>query len=70
MLSLQEELASMENRLTFARHHYNDSVMQYNTARETIPVVFVAGAWGLGREPLFELEDVAERAVPRVQFSV
>lgn len=70
MLALQEELASTENRLAFARQHYNDSVMQYNTARETIPTVFVAGVLGFGPEQLFELEDITERAVPQVQFSV
>ena len=37
MLSLQEELASTENRIGFARQAYNDSVMTYNTAREQFP---------------------------------
>jgi LemA protein len=69
MLALQEELASTENRIAFSRQHYNDSVMQYNTARETVPAVFFAGMLGFAKEPLFTLEASApERAVPQVAF--
>ena len=69
MLALQEELSSTENRIAFARQHYNDSVMEYNTARETVPAVFVAGMLGFAQEPLFTLDAAApERAVPQVAF--
>lgn len=69
MLALQEELSSTENRIAFARQHYNDSVMEYNTARETVPAVFVAGMLGFSQEPLFTLDPAApERAVPQVAF--
>ena len=69
MLALQEELASPENRIAFSRQHYNDSVMEYNTARETVPAVFFAGMLGFAKEPLFTLEAAApERAVPQVAF--
>ena len=69
MLALQEELSSTENRIAFSRQHYNDSVMEYNTARETIPAVFVAGMLGFVQEPLFTLDAAApERAVPQVAF--
>ncbi len=69
MLALQEELSSTENRIAFSRQHYNDSVMEYNTARETIPAVFVAGMLGFTHEPLFTLDAAApERAVPQVAF--
>jgi LemA protein len=69
MLALQEELASTENRIAFARQHYNDSVMEYNTARETIPAAFFSGMLGFSKEPLFTLEaDAPERAVPQVAF--
>ena len=69
MLALQEELASTENRIAFSRQHYNDSVMEYNTARETVPAVFFAGMLGFAKEPLFTLEASApERAVPQVAF--
>ncbi|HUG13669.1 MAG TPA: LemA family protein [Thermomicrobiales bacterium] len=69
MLSLQEELSSTENRIAFARQHYNDSVMEYNTSRETFPAVLVAGALGFRHQALFQLDAAApERAVPQVQF--
>jgi len=69
MLALQEELSSTENRIAFARQHYNDSVMEYNTARETVPAVFFAGMLGFSKEPLFTLDAAApERAVPQVAF--
>ncbi|HAX25968.1 MAG TPA: LemA family protein [Thermomicrobiales bacterium] len=69
MLSLQEELSSTENRIAFARQFYNDSVMQYNTARESFPAVIFAGAMGFHAGDLFTLDEAApERAVPAVQF--
>ena len=68
MLALQEELGSTENRIAYARQFYNDAVMEYNTARESFPTAMLAGPFGFGPEPLFELEDPAERAVPQVQF--
>jgi LemA protein len=66
MLALQEELSSTENRVGFSRQAYNDSVMEYNTARESVPASLFAGAFGFGPESLFTLTDEAERAVPQV----
>lgn len=69
MLALQEELSSTENRIAFARQFYNDSVMQYNTARESFPAVLLAGAMGFHPGDLFTLDAAApERAAPVVQF--
>jgi LemA protein len=68
MLALQEELSSTENRVAFARQHYNDSVQEFNTARETFPAVLFASAMGFAAADQFELEDIAERTVPTVQF--
>lgn len=68
MLALQEELSSTENRVAFARQHYSDSVLAYNTARESFPATLFAGAFGFRPALPFALEDPAERAVPRVQF--
>jgi LemA protein len=69
MLALQEELSSTENKVAFARQAYNDAVMQYNTRRESFPDVVVAGPFGFGPAPLFEIESPAEREAPRVSFS-
>ena len=69
MLALQEELASTENKVAFARQAYNDAVMVYNTAREAFPSSIVANAGGFAPAQLFELESPAEREAPRVSFS-
>ena len=68
MLALQEELASTENRIAFARQFYNDSVLELNNARESFPGSLVANAFGFAPASSFALEDPGERAVPAVQF--
>ncbi len=67
-LALQEELSSTENKITFARQAYNDSVTRYNSKIQTIPSNLVAGPAGFTKRELFELTDAAERAVPQVKF--
>lgn len=67
-LSLQEELTSTENKVSFARQHYNDSVMGFNTNIESFPSNVVAGMFSFNQEPFFEIEDRQEREVPKVQF--
>ncbi|MCS6771945.1 MAG: LemA family protein [Kiritimatiellae bacterium] len=66
--ALQEELASTENKIGFARQYYNDSVMRYNTACETIPSNIVARIGGFQKAEFFEIQNVAEREVPKVKF--
>ncbi len=68
MLQLQEELTSTENRIAFARQHYNDEVMRLNTRIERFPESVVAGWLQVAREHFFEVEDSRHRDVPRVQF--
>jgi LemA protein len=69
MLRLTEELTSTENKVAFARQAYNDSVMTYNTARETFPNVIFAGTFGFQPAELFTIEDAAERNAPKVSFA-
>jgi LemA protein len=69
MLQLTEELTSTENKISFARQAYNDSVMTYNTTRETFPNVAFAGMFGFTAAQLFQIEDAAERNAPKVSFS-
>jgi LemA protein len=69
MLALQEELVSTENKISFARQHYNDSVMLYNTRTETVPSNIIAGVFGFRPREFFELEDVEQREAPKVDFS-
>ncbi|HLF22508.1 MAG TPA: LemA family protein [Burkholderiales bacterium] len=68
MMQLSEELTSTENRVAYARQSYNDSVMDYNNARETLPNSIVAGAFRFTPATMLEIEDVAKRAVPKVSF--
>ena len=68
MLSLQEELTSTENKVSFARQAYNDAVMVYNTRRQTFPDVVVANFLNFTDATLFEVESEKERAAPRVSF--
>jgi len=65
---LQEELTSTENRISFARQHYNDSAAVYNVAREKFPNNIVAGAFSFKEQEFFELEEPAAREAPKVQF--
>ncbi len=69
MMQLTEELTSTENKISFARQAYNDSVMTYNTTRETFPNVIFAGMFGFLPAELFKIDDPTERNAPKVQFT-
>ena len=67
--ALQEELSSTENKVAFARQAYNDSVMQYNTRRESFPDSIFASLFGFAPAELLEATDSAEqRAAPKVSL--
>lgn len=66
-LQLQEELASTENKIGFARQFYNDSVMNYNTAKETFPTNMIAAAFGFSNKEFFEISEY-EKQAPQVKF--
>jgi LemA protein len=63
MLSLQEELGSTENRIAFARQHYNDMVTEYNTALGAVPSNFIAGAASFRPETLYAVEQDSRQPV-------
>ena len=67
-MQLQEELASTENKIGFARQHYNRSAVQYNTAIGVFPANMIAGRFNFDKMEYFELEDTAQREVPKVEF--
>ena len=69
MMSLMEELTSTENKVAFARQAYNDSVMAYNTARETFPTNMIAGPFNFAAAELFVIEKPEEKEAPKVSFS-
>jgi len=68
-LALQEELASTENKISFARQFYNDSVMQFNNRTEMFPSNIMAGVFNFKAADMFELKDTSEREAPQVKFS-
>jgi LemA protein len=69
ILQVQEELASTENKVAFARQGYNDSVMLYNTQRESFPDSIFAGLFGFKDAMLLEAtESAEERKAPKVKF--
>jgi len=68
MMTLMEELTSTENKVAFARQAYNDSVMAYNTQRETFPTNMVAGPFNFGPAELFVIEKPEEKEAPKVTF--
>ncbi len=68
MMALQEELTSTENKISFARQGFNDSVTQYNTSREQFPAVVFAGMLGFQPAQLLEIENPKERDAIKVQF--
>jgi LemA protein len=70
-LGLQEELTSTENKIGFARQHYNDVVSQYNTSLMKFPGNMVAGLFGFRAAEFFQLEAgeaAAVRQAPKVKF--
>jgi LemA protein len=66
-LSLQEELTSTEDRISYSRQFYNDSVQKYNTKIQTFPTVIVAGMFNFTKREFFEAEQ-GSAEVPKVQF--
>ena len=68
MMQLTEELTSTENKIAFARQAYNDSVMAYNTKRETFPTVIIAGALNFLPAELFAVTEPTKREAVKVSF--
>ena len=68
MMQLSEELTTTENKVAFARQAYNDSVMDYNTLRESFPNNFFAGWFNFAPAELLDIEDETKREVPQVSF--
>ena len=68
-LALQEELTSTENKISFSRQFYNDSVLGYNNKTQMFPSNVVANVTGFKASEFFEVEVAAEREAPKVSFS-
>lgn len=69
MQQLTEELTATENKISFARQAFNDSVMTYNTAREKFPNIVFANFFNFQAAQSFEIKNEAERNAPQVNFN-
>jgi LemA protein len=69
MSQLMEELTSTENKISFARQAYNDSVMAYNTQREVFPSSLIAGSFNFAPAELFVIDKPEQKEAPKVSFS-
>lgn len=67
-LALQEELTSTENKISFARQFYNDSVMKFNNKIEMFPSNIIAGMFNFKEAEFFEVQTLEEREAPKVEF--
>ncbi len=68
-LALQEELTSTENKISFSRQYYNDSVLNYNNKTQMFPSNVIAGMTGFKASEFFEVTAPEERAAPKVSFT-
>ena len=67
-ISLQEELATTENKVAFSRQFYNDNVRELNTAVKTVPTNFFAGLAKVSEREFYEVEDPQDRKAPSFKF--
>jgi LemA protein len=65
---LQAQLADTEQKIAVSRQVYNDTVLTYDTALESVPTNVVAGVFNFEEKQYFEIEEPAAREAPRVQF--
>jgi LemA protein len=68
MMQFQEELASTENKVAFARQAFNDAVMTYNNACQNFPSNLIANNFGFKEAEFLEIEEEQKREVPKVSF--
>ena len=68
-LALQEELTSTENKISFSRQFYNDSVLGYNNKIQMFPSNVVAGMTGFKAGEFFQVTVAEEKEVPKVSFN-
>ena len=68
-LALQEELTSTENKISFSRQYYNDSVLSYNNRTQMFPSNMVASMTGFKASEFFEVSIAGEREAPKVSFT-
>jgi LemA protein len=65
---LQAQLTEVEGDIAVSRQVYNDTVLTYDTARETLPTSVIAGMFNFREREYFEVEEPAIREAPQVSF--
>ena len=65
---LQEELRNTENKISYARQFYNDSVTMYNTKLQVIPTNIIAGMFNFKEEELFKVSSEEVKQNVKVDF--
>ena len=66
--SLQKDLSTIEDEIQLARRYYNGAVRDYNVMTEQFPSNLIASSFSFSKAPFFEIENAADRAVPKVAF--
>ena len=66
---LMEELTATENKVAFARQHFNDAVTDYNNQCEQFPASVLAGMFNFAPGELLVMDDPAAREPPKISFS-
>ncbi len=66
---LQTELSETETKIAVSRQIYNDTVLTYDNAIQSVPTNLLAGIFGFESRPYFEIDEPAAREAPRVSFS-
>lgn len=69
MMQFQEELASTENKVAFARQAFNDSVLAYNNSAQNFPNNIVAGMFRFEAASFLDIDSEQKREVPEVAFT-
>ncbi|MCJ7507970.1 MAG: LemA family protein [candidate division Zixibacteria bacterium] len=67
-LLLQEELSGIESKIAYARQFYNDTILDYNNARQVFPSSIIANLFNFQAKDYFEIEEPAKREAPKVDF--
>jgi len=66
--SLQKDLAEIEDQIQLSRRYYNGAVRDYNVTIEQVPSNLVASSFAFTKAPFFQIENAADRDVPKVAF--
>ena len=67
-LALQADLKDTEEKISYARQFYNDTVLSYNNKVEMFPTNIIANMFGFKQYEFFKVENKEEKEVPKVSF--